>query len=313
MLRFFIKRLLHAVPVIFGVATIVFILIHLIPGDPVDLMMGEGTASIDRDRVRALLGLDAPLHIQYIHFWRNIFNGTWGESFVHARPVLSLILEHFPTTLLLALSSLSLAMLISFPLGVLAAAKTGSWMDTGATLFALVGMSLPLFVVAPLAILYFSIHLRWLPVSGAESFRHLLLPMTCLALGLSALLTRMVRNSMLENLNEDYVRTARAKGLSRPAVLFRHTLRNALIPVVTILAGMLGSLLAGAVVTETLFDWPGLGVLFLKAFQSRDFPLVQGITLWVSVFYVLVSVVLDVVYSALDPRIRFDSRESRAR
>ncbi len=303
MRKYILRRFIETLPVIFGVVTLVFLLIHFIPGDPIDMMLGESTQRADREKLRHLLGLDLPLVIQYLNFWKNIFFHSWGQSIVHSKSVLSLILECFPSTLLLSLSSLLLACLLSFPLGVLAAYRAGTWVDTLATSFSLLGMSVPLFVTAPLGVLEFSIRLRWLPVAGAETFAHLVLPSLCLSFGISGILTRMIRNSVLENLGEDFVRTARSKGLSEYSVLFKHTLRNALIPVITTLGNVLGGLLAGAVLTETLFDWPGIGNLFFKAFQSRDFPLIQGIVLWISAVYVLISFLLDICYSLADPRI----------
>ena len=306
MTKFFLRRLWQTLPVIFGVVTLVFLLIHFIPGDPIDMMLGESTQSADREKMRHLLGLDLPLLQQYFNFWKNIFFNSWGESIVFAKPVLTLIWECFPATMLLSFSSLIFAAAISFPLGVLAAYRAGTWIDTLTTSFSLLGMSVPIFVTAPLGVLEFSIRLRWFPVAGSESFSHLILPTLCLGFGISGILTRMIRNSVLENLGEDFVRTARSKGLSEISVIFKHTLRNALIPVITVLGNIMGSLLAGAVLTETLFDWPGLGNLFFKAFQSRDFPLIQGIVLWISAVYVLISLILDLCYSAADPRIRLE-------
>lgn len=305
--RFLLKRILSALPVIFGVATLVFLLIHFIPGDPIDIMLGDSAAASDRDALRKTLGLDLPLIQQYLLFWKNIFNGTWGQSLSFSREVLSLILDRFGATLVLAFTSLLIGIAVSFPLGVLASRNAGSWIDTVSVAFALLGMSVPTFVLAPLGVLWLSVHLEVLPVAGFGSFYHLILPATCMGFGLSGSLTRMVRTSMLENLGEDYVRTARAKGLREVAVLFRHTLRNAMIPVITILGNMMGSLLAGAVITETIFDWPGVGKLFYSAFQSRDYPLVQGVVLWIAVSYVLINILVDLLYSVFDPRVRLEA------
>lgn len=311
MRRFLIQRLLKTLPVIISVVTLVFLLIHFMPGDPIETMMGDNTGDVDRARIRELLGLNHSLPVQYLIFWKNIFWGGWGSSFSQpGRTVLSLILECFPFTLWLALCSLALALVISLPLGTLAACRPGTLIDKFSTSFSLLGMSVPIFVIAPLATLLFSIRLRWFPVSGSGSVGHLVLPTLCLGWSLSAFLTRVFRSSMLENLQEDFVRTARSKGLHEISVLFRHTLANALIPTLTILGNMLGSLLAGAVLTETLFDWPGVGNLFYKAFQMRDYPLVQGITLWIAIVYVVISLLMDLAYSWVDPRIRLSEAAS---
>jgi ABC-type dipeptide/oligopeptide/nickel transport system permease component len=307
MWTFVFRRLLSAIPVIIGVVTLVFLLVHFIPGDPIEIMLGDAAEARDKENLRRALGLHLPLHEQYLLFWKNIFNGTWGMSFAFSRPVLGLILDRFGATMILSVSSLIVGVLISFPLGVNAARKAGSATDTFSVGFALLGMSIPIYVIAPIAILIFSVHWRIFPVSGYGSPAHLVLPMLCLGFGLAGILTRMVRTSMLETLGEDYVRTARSKGLEEKAVLFKHALRNAMIPVLTIMGNMLGGLLAGAVITETLFDWPGIGKLFFSAFQMRDYPLVQGVVLWISVSYVLINLVVDVLYSVFDPRVRLDS------
>jgi len=304
---FILRRLLSAIPVIVGVVTLVFLLVHFIPGDPVEMMLGDAAEVADKENLRRLLGLHLSLPEQYLLFWKNIFNGTWGMSIAFSRPVLSLILDRFGATVILSTASLLVGVLLSFPLGVNAARKAGTATDTFSVGFALLGMSVPIYVLAPIAILLFSVNLRIFPVAGYGSFAHLVLPMLCLGFGLSGILTRMVRTSMLECLGEDYVRTARSKGLEERDVLFKHALRNAMIPVLTIMGNMLGGLLAGAVITETLFDWPGIGKLFFSAFQSRDYPLVQGIVLWIAVSYVLINLFVDILYSLFDPRVRLDS------
>lgn len=307
MYKFLLKRFLSSLPVLVGVATLVFFLIHFIPGDPIDIMLGDSAQEVDKALMRSRLGLDKPLSGQYLDFWKNLANGTWGHSITYEESVLSLILRHFPASIWLSFSSLLVGLCLSLPLGVLSAHKVGSWVDRFATSFALIGMSLPIFVLAPMAVLMFAIELRWLPVSGFADFKHLILPALCLGVGLSGVLTRMLRTSMLDVLNEDFVRTARSKGLRESAVIVKHTLRNALIPVVTILGNMLGNLLSGAVLTETLFDFPGIGKLFYQAFQSRDFPLVQGVVLWIAGIYVVVNILVDLVYSLIDPRIRLEA------
>ncbi len=306
MLKYICRRLYRSLPVIIGVCTLVFLLIHFVPGDPVDLMIGENGADADRTKLREALGLHLPLWQQYLFFWRHILDGTWGESFLYHRPVLKLVLQAFPATLLLSTTSLIFSLCFSLPLGVWAAYRQRSLWDKGLTAFSLLGNSIPVFVLAPLGILFFSIRLRVLPVAGNETWAHLILPTLCLGSGLSALLVRMVRNAVLENLQEDFVRTARAKGLSEWRVLFLHTLRNSLIPVITLVGGILGSLLAGSVITEQLFDWPGLGLLFLRGFDSRDLPLVQGIVLWIALSYVFMSLAIDILIAKADPRVRLE-------
>jgi len=300
------RRLLAAIPVIVGVVTLVFLLVHFIPGDPVEMMLGDAAEFADKENMRRLLGLNLPMHEQYLLFWKNIFNGTWGHSIAFSRSVLDLILERFGATALLAGCALALGTLVSFPLGVNAARKAGTAQDSLSVGFALVGMSVPIYVMAPIAVLLFSIGFRWFPVAGYGTVAHLVLPTICLGFSLSGMLTRMVRTSMLETLGEDYIRTARSKGLAEKYVLFKHALRNAMIPVITILGNMLGGLLAGAVITETLFDWPGIGKLFYSAFQSRDYPLIQGVVLWISISYVLINLFVDVLYSVFDPRVRLE-------
>jgi peptide/nickel transport system permease protein len=304
MAKYLATRLLSMMVALVGILLIVFLLIHMIPGDPVDIMLGEAALAADKENLRKLLGLDQNLVQQFLNFLTSVFNGTWGLSFAHQKPVLGLILERFPATLTLALSGLSVGLLIAIPLGTLAAGQRGKLFDSLSMMIALIGMSIPIFVVAPLAVLYFSIELKWLPVAGYGSFRHLILPSLCLGFGLSGFLSRLLRSSLLEVFQEDYIRTARSKGLSWPAIVFRHAYKNAAIPVVTVIGNMLGGLLAGAVLTETLFDWPGIGKLFFSAFQSRDFPLIQGVVLWISCSYLIINFLMDGVYSWIDPRIR---------
>jgi peptide/nickel transport system permease protein len=304
--KFLIRRLLSSILVIIGVVTLVFLLVHFIPGDPVDMMLGDFAEFSDKENMRRLLGLNLPLHEQYWKFWKNICNGTWGQSLAFSKNVLSLILERFWATALLSVCALLFGVFVSFPLGVNAARKAGTAQDTFSVGFALLGMSVPIYVMAPIAVLIFAVGLRWFPVAGYGSWAHLVLPTLCLGIGISGMLTRMVRTSMLEILGEDYIRTARSKGLAEGFVLFKHALRNAMIPILTILGNMLGGLLAGAVITETLFDWPGIGKLFYSAFQSRDYPLIQGVVLWISMSYVLINLIVDILYSVLDPRVRLE-------
>ncbi len=307
MWSYIFRRILSVIPVVIGVVTLVFLLVHFIPGDPVEIMLGDAAEAADKARLRELLGLNLPLLKQYTLFWKQIFDGTWGHSISFSRPVLGLITERFGATMYLSLASLVVGVMISFPLGVNAARKAGTLADTCSVGFALIGMSIPIYVMAPVAVWFFSVQWRMFPVAGYGTLAHLFLPMICLGFGLSGILTRMIRTSVLECLGEDYIRTARAKGLKERNVLFKHALRNAMIPVITIMGNMLGGLLAGAVITETLFDWPGIGKLFFSAFQQRDYPLVQGVVLWISVSYVFINLFVDLAYSFVDPRVRYDS------
>lgn len=309
-MRFGLKRILAGLFVILGVTTLVFFMLHVVPGDPVETMLGDSAAKADQEEIRRSLGLHLPLLSQYGLFWRHLVDGTWGQSFSHRLPVLQLILERFPWTVLLAAMSLAVSAFVGTLAGVVAAWRAGRSLDSVVRVLSLLGNGVPIFVIAPIAVLVFAIQLRWLPVSGSGSLSHLILPSACLGVGLSGYFARVVRTSVLEELSEDYVRTARAKGLAEHTVLLRHTLRNAMVPLLTVLGNMAGGLLAGAVLTETLFDWPGLGRLFYTAFQARDYPLVQGIVLWISASYVLIHLGVDVLYQWADPRVRMDEESA---
>ena len=299
-----LRRLLLAVPTTLAVATLVFSLIHLIPGDPVEIMLGEGAQPTDLSELRASLGLDRPLAEQYVRYVGGLARGDLGRSLHFDEPVARLIARHYPATLELALAAMALALAVSLPLGMVAAYRRDGWLDRGARLFSLAGVSVPNFWLGPIAILLFSIQLGWLPVSGRGGWRHLVLPAATLGLALAALLTRMVRAALAEELAKPYLVTARAKGLGGARVATRHALQNALVPVVTVVGLQFGSLLTGAILTETIFGWPGIGRLLIQAIRLRDYPLVQGAVLLIAVTYVLVNLVTDLVYSWLDPRIR---------
>lgn len=299
-------RIAAALLVMWGACTLVFLLIHLVPGDPVEAMLGETARAADREAMRAALGLDAPLWRQYFDYLTGLVHLDLGESLREQRAVTRILAERLPATLLLAVASLALAMLIAVPLGVLAARFHGHALDQLAMGFSLLGIAIPNFWLGPLLILVFSLWLGWTPVSGMEQPLSLVLPAMTLGTGLAAVLARMVRNAVLEVLAEDYVRTARAKGLSEQAVLRRHALRNAWLPVLTLLGLQLGALLGGAVITETVFAWPGIGSLLVEAIQGRDFPLVQGTVLLIATLYVLINMLTDVAYTYVDPRVRRD-------
>ena len=304
MIRFLLQRLLFTLPVLFLVATLVFLLIHLVPGDPVEQMLGEGARAQELNDVRKAWGLDLPLGQQYLRFVTGLARGDLGRSFKFNAPVREVILSRYPATVELTLAALVVALLFSIPAGVQAALHYGRPLDHGLGFLSLLGLSFPNFALGPVLILALSIGLGLLPVSGRGTWAHLVLPAGTLGAALAAILTRMVRSSMLEELGQDYVRTARAKGLREHAVVYRHALRNGLIPVLTVVGLQFGSLLAGAIVTETIFSWPGLGRLTLQAISARDYPLTQGCLLLIAATYIVVNLVTDILYGLLNPRIR---------
>jgi peptide/nickel transport system permease protein len=304
MVDFLISRLLSALLVIAGVVCLVFLLIHLIPGDPVDVMLGESAMPADREALRIALGLDQPLAAQLTHYLSGLLHLDLGNSLHSKRPVAEMLAERIPATLQLAVAALVCALSIALPLGMLAAVRRGSGWDWGAMGFSTLGISIPNFWLGPMLILLFSLWLGWTPVSGRASIASLILPAITLGTGFAAILARMIRSSLLEVLGEDYVRTARAKGLDEHHVRWHHAMRNAWLPVVTLVGLQLGALLGGAVVTEVVFDWPGVGSLMIDSIQRRDYPMVQGCVLFVSLAYVLVNTLTDIVYGLVDPRIR---------
>ncbi|RMG29406.1 MAG: ABC transporter permease [Gammaproteobacteria bacterium] len=287
-----------------GVVTLVFFLIHWIPGDPVDVMLGESATPSDRAALRHRLGLDLPLYRQYLRYLHSLAHLHLGTSLHDRRPVGDLIAERLPATVELAGVALLITLAIAFPLGTFAAARHHTPWDRAAMTFSLLGVSIPNFWLGPLLILVFSLWLGWFPVSGREGAGSVVLPALTLGTSLAAILSRMIRSSLLDVLGEDYVRTARAKGLDDRRVLWRHALPNALLPVVTVIGLQLGSLLAGAVITETIFSWPGIGLLTIEAIQRRDYPVVQGCILFISLAYVGVNLLTDLLYRRIDPRIR---------
>ena len=300
---FLVRRLFSALVTVVGVATLVFFLIHLIPGDPVDRILGDSARPADREALRTALGLDAPVSVQFGDFLSGLARLDLGDSIVSGRPVASLIAQHLPATLQLAAAALAIALLVAVPLGVIAARRRGTRLDSLAMGFSLLGVSIPNFWLGPMLILVFSLWLGWTPVSGREGLASQVLPALTLGTSLAAVLARMVRSSLLEVLEEDFMRTARAKGLDENTVVWRHGLRNALLPVVTLVGLQLGALLGGAVITETVFAWPGIGLLLVDAIQARDYPVVQGCVLTISTTYVLVNLGTDLIYGVIDPRI----------
>ena len=304
MLRYFATRLLYMIPVVWLVVSVVFLLIHIVPGDPIQQMLGEGAASADIEAARHAYGLDVPLGQQYLHYWNGVLHGDLGRSLRFNQGVVQVIARAYPSTIMLTVCALIVAITLSIPAGVRSALRRNRWDDRLLSFISLLGLSFPNFALGPILILFFAVNLGLLPVSGAGSWKHLVLPSITLGGALAAILTRMVRTSMLEELGQDYVRTARAKGLAERRVVYRHALRNALIPIITVLGLQFGALLAGAIVTETIFSWPGVGRLTIQAINNRDYYLVQGCILSIGLTYVAVNFLTDLLYSVLDPRIR---------
>ena len=304
--RYLIRRILLTIPVLLGVATLVFALIHLVPGDPAQAMLGESASAADVADLRARLGLDRPLLEQYARFMSGLVEGDLGTSFRTSQPVLVAIAERVPATVELALASMLVAIMVALPLGIIAAVGRGTFADYAAMTVALFGISIPNFWLGPMLAIVFAVQLGWLPVSGRGGFESLVLPAISLGAALAAILARMTRASLLEELRELYVRAAQARGVSRARAVLGHALRNSLIPLVTILGLQFGAVLTGAVITETIFAWPGVGRLLIQSISFRDYPLVQGCILLIAITYVTVNLITDLVYGMLDPRIRYD-------
>ncbi|HBY96777.1 MAG: ABC transporter permease [Ardenticatenaceae bacterium] len=306
MFAYIIRRLLLALVVLFGVSVLVFSMLHLVPGDPVTVMLSEHASQQDAEALRRELGLDQPLHVQYVRYMSRVLQGDLGRSIRLRRPVTTLILDRFPNTLVLAVSSLVLAALFGLTLGTLAAVYRETPVDYLTMVGALLGVSIPSFWLGLMLILFFGLRLGWLPIAGnREGLKSLVLPSVTLAAVSTAIVARLSRSSLLEVMGEDYIRTARAKGLPERAVILRHALKNSIIPVITVLGLQFGTLLGGAIIVESVFVWPGVGRLAIEAIIARDFPLVQGITLFVAVGFVLVNLVVDILYAYVDPRIRY--------
>ena len=302
--NFLLRRLLLLIPVLWGVATLVFLLLHFIPGDPVDLMLGDSALGTDRETLRDQLGLNDPLIVQYLRYFGDLLQGDWGTSLFSKKPVFEEIMERVPATMELMFGAMVVTILVAMPLGLIAAVNKGTWIDQGAMIFSLLGVSLPNFWLGPMLILLFSIHFDLLPVNERGGLEHLILPALTLGTSLASILARITRSSVVETLQAEYIRTARSKGISELRILFRHALRNALIPIVTVIGLQVGVLLSGAIITEAIFDWPGLGNLLISAINSRNYPLVQGCVLFIAGSYVMVNLVIDLLYAYLDPRIR---------
>ena len=304
MARYLIQRVLYTLPVVWLVVSVVFLLIHIVPGDPIQQMLGEGAASVDIAATRHAYGLDVPLATQYMRYWRGVARGDLGRSLRFDQNVTPLILQRYPATLKLTVAALLFALLLSIPAGVRSARRRDRWDDRVLSFVGLLGLSFPNFAMGPILILFFAIFLGWLPVSGSGTWRHIILPAVTMGGALAAILTRMVRTAMLEELGQDYIRTARAKGLPERTVVYRHALLNALVPVLTVVGLQFGALLAGAIVTETIFSWPGIGRLTIQAIGNRDYYLVQGCVLAIGLTYIAVNFLTDLTYSLANPRIR---------
>jgi len=303
--RYFFQRLLLLLPTLLGALTLVFFLIHLVPGDPIEVMLGETASAADKEELRRSLGLDRPLLAQYRSFLTGLVTADLGRSLSERATVSALIRARFPATFQLTFCAMAVALLLSFSLAAMAARHRASLIDRAALLFSLFGLSLPNFWLGPMLMIVFAIQLGWTPVSGRGGLGHLVLPSLTLGLGMAAILTRILRAGLLQAIREDYVRTARAKGLSESRVWLKHALRNALLPVITIVSLQFGSLLAGSIITETVFSWPGIGRLTVQAIQARDYPLVQGCVLVIATTYLLVNFLTDISYRLADPRIHY--------
>ena len=301
---FLIKKLFSFATVIFGVLLLTFLLIHVVPGDPVEVMLGESASVADRDALRADLGLNQPLITQFGRYLGKLAHGDFGQSIHTKTPIIEMLKTRYPATLKLALLALLIGLSIGVPLGLWAALKAGHWQDIMVTIVSVRFSAMPAFWLGPILMLIFAVWLGWLPVSGMDSQSSIILPAITLGLGLSAILTRMTRTSLLEVLNDDYIRTARAKGLSEKTVILRHALRAALLPIITIVGLQMGSLLAGTVITETVFSWDGIGRLLVESIEKRDYPVTQACVLVAALSYVIVNLITDIAYRFADPRVR---------
>jgi ABC-type dipeptide/oligopeptide/nickel transport system permease component len=307
MIQYIIRRLLQMIPITLGILTLVFSLIHLIPGDPAVQIAGEGARPEDVVAVRKALGLDQPLWKQYVTYVTHLAKGDLGKSFRTNESVSKEIAARYPATMQLAFGSMLVALLVAFPLGILSAIYRNTWIDNVTRFFALIGVSMPSFWFGPLLIIAFAINHPIFPVSGREEgWKSLVLPSVTMGLALSAILTRMIRVSLADELGQLYVTTAVAKGVTRTKAIFRHALKNALIPVITILALQFGSLLTGAIITEQIFSWPGLGRLLIQSITTRDYPQVQASILVIALTYIAVNFLSDLLYGVVDPRIKLE-------
>lgn len=314
MITYLIRRLLSNIPVLLGISFITFTLVTFAPGDAISLMLGNETANpANIERLKQELGLNNPWYIQYRDYMLGLTQGDFGTSITSRQPVLEQILARFPNTLLLTFSAMLVALTIAIPAGIISAARRNKPEDYSTMLLAMLGVAMPNFWLGLILILFFGLELRWLPIRGMgdlsdglwDFVSHLILPAFTLGTALAAILTRLTRNAMLDVLAEDYVRTAKAKGLRTSLILYKHALRNAIIPVITTAGLQFGSLLGGAVIIETIFSWPGLGLLSINAIRQRDLPMIQGSVLVFALSFMLITLLVDLIYSSIDPRIRY--------
>ena len=306
MIQYFLKRLLQAIPVLLGVIIITFVLMYIIPGDPVVSMVGERYSEETVQRLRQELHLDDPLPLQFLRYVGNVLQGNFGNSFITGEPVVALIIEKFPNTMMLAITAMFFAILIGLTAGIMSSVRPGSFMDRGIMVLALAGISAPVFWVGLILVLVVGVMLQWLPPTGFGGIEYLILPALTLGLRSAAYLARLTRATMLDVLSHDYIRTARSKGLPEWKVFIKHAFPNTLIPVITIIGTDFGSYLSGAVLTESIFGWPGIGRLALEAIMKRDFPVIQGTVLFMAIMFVLMNVLVDLLYGVVDPRIRLE-------
>jgi len=304
--KYLLRRLLHVVPVLLGVTLITFSLLHLIPGDPAQILAGPDASAADVAAMREAMGLNKPLMVQYLDYLTGLFQGDMGRSMSTGRPVLDELMDRFPNTVILAIAGVGVAVLLGVPVGVVAAIRSRTLVDHGSMIFALLGISAPAFWLGFMLMMIFSVQLGWLPSAGYRTPAHLVLPAFTLGTGAMAIVARMTRSSLLEVLRQDYVNTARAKGLREMVVISKHALRNAMIPTTTVVGLSFGSLLGGAVLTEMVFAWPGLGRLIVYAIGIRDLPVVQGAVLLLALTFVLVNLAVDLIYVVIDPRVRYE-------
>ena len=305
MKTYVLRRLTQSALTLLGVSVFVFVILRVLPGDPAKMLLPEGAPQSAVDELNRQLGLREPLHVQYAIFLRSVFRGDFGQSFQYRAPALSVVVERLPATAQLTLAAMILTVFFGVTIGITAAVYRGSVCDYAGTALAVLGQSLPNFWLGIMLILLFGVALRWLPTSGFEGWRHLILPGVTLAAFPTALVARLTRSSMLEILNKDFVRTGRAKGLGEGRVVLRHALKNAAIPVLTVIGLQIGTLLGGAVITESVFAWPGMGKLIVDAIFFRDFPVVQTVLIFAATVFVAINLVVDLLYTVIDPRIRY--------
>ncbi|NIA18484.1 MAG: ABC transporter permease subunit [Simkaniaceae bacterium] len=313
MIKYIFNRILQTIPVLLGVIVITFILMYIVPGDPVQSMVGERYDEATVERLRAELHLDDPITVQFFRYVWNILHGDFGTSFYSGESVSAQIMDKFPNTMILALTAMLVAVLVGLSIGIISSLKPRSWLDKGTMFFALVGISAPVFWVGLMLVLFVGVYLRWLPPTGYGGVEYVILPAITLGLRSAAYLARLTRASMLEILDQQYIRTARMKGLSEWKVILKHAFPNTLVPVITVIGTDFGSYLSGAVLTESIFGWPGLGRLALDAILKRDFPVIQGAVLFMAIMFILANLVVDILYGVVDPRIRTERKAGKPR